>query len=105
MLRCVPCVFISTGLSQPVDQSVVATEVPIRWASIEVLKKQSVTTMSDVWSFGIVMWEIFTNGLLPYPTIHSNREVVAFIFSGKRLDKPSSCPVEIFEVMKSCWHE
>ncbi|XP_013413800.1 tyrosine-protein kinase Tec-like isoform X1 [Lingula anatina] len=79
------------------------TKFPIKWAPPEVLCYTRFSSKSDVWSFGILMWEIFTGGDMPYGRMR-NAEVAEFIQKNKRLDKPGACPSIIYEQMYSCWH-
>ena len=70
------------------------------------LSDQSYTTKSDVWSFGIVLWEIFSYGDEPYPNYESNEDVMLGILGHKtRLTQPSQCPNNIFSIMMICWNE
>ena len=59
---------------------------------------------SDVWSFGVVCWEIMTRGLTPYGTVHSWDGLEKFITDGKRLEKPNHCDGTIYQVMLQCWN-
>ncbi len=59
-----------------------------RWTSPEALERGKYTQMSDVWAFGITMWEIFSEGIIPYASM-SNAEVLPFLKSGKRLEQPN----------------
>lgn len=78
-------------------------QLPVKWYALESLTRQSFTSKSDVWSFGITMWEIFTYGReIPYKDI-KNSEVVSHLEQGHRLGKPDKCPEKVFEIMKSCW--
>eukprot|EP00042_Codosiga_hollandica_P034054 m.235800 g.235800 ORF g.235800 m.235800 type:complete len:886 (+) comp54317_c0_seq1:164-2821(+) len=82
----------------------VALKLPIKWLAIEVLTTKTLSELTDMWSFGVTMWEIFSYGELPYVQ-HTNREVHKFIEKGLRLSSPVNCPSEIFEVMATCWGE
>lgn len=78
--------------------------LPVKWYALESLLYGRFTTKSDVWSFGVTMWEIFSNIQTPYVDMTSS-EVTKFLADGRRLDCPEKCPPKIFEVMKSCWLE
>lgn len=68
--------------------------LPIRWMAPESLIDGVFTTQSDVWAFGVLLWEVMTLGNQPYPG-RSNIEVLNFVRSGGRLDKPHNCPDDL----------
>ncbi|KAF6034527.1 MST1R [Bugula neritina] len=76
--------------------------LPVKWMAIESLNTGRFTTESDVWSYGVVMWELLTRGVTPYPLV-SNYEVKSHLIEGNRLQQPQHCPDFIFDMMKSCW--
>ncbi|XP_046625396.1 uncharacterized protein LOC124307595 isoform X1 [Neodiprion virginianus] len=76
--------------------------LPIRWMAPESLIYSLFTTKTDVWSFGILMWEIVTLGSTPYPDMTA-REVMRNVQSGYRLERPSHCRSELFRVISRCW--
>ncbi|XP_078698808.1 proto-oncogene tyrosine-protein kinase ROS-like isoform X2 [Branchiostoma floridae x Branchiostoma belcheri] len=76
--------------------------LPVRWMSPESLVDGVFTSQSDVWSFGVLLWEIMTMGNQPYPA-RTNLEVMHFVRSGGRLDKPYNCPDDIHQLMLRCW--
>lgn len=76
--------------------------LPVRWMSPESLKDGVFTTHSDVWSFGVVLWEIATLAEQPYQGL-SNEQVLRFVMEGGLLDKPDNCPDMLFELMRMCW--
>jgi len=80
------------------------TPIPVRWTAPEALRWHRFTPKSDVWSFGVVLWELFTFGEEPYSGL-SNREVIAEIKAGRRLEKPQACPSPMYEMMQTCWAE
>ena len=80
------------------------TKIPIRWTSPEALKFSKFSKKSDVWSFGVLLWEIITYGYTPYPGI-SNREVMEKVESGYRMSCPANCPEELYSIMKDCWKD
>ena len=68
--------------------------LPIRWMPPESITDGLFTTKSDIWSFGIVVWEIFTLGYQPY-TGMDNKQVIEFVKSGGVLELPKKCPIEM----------
>ncbi|XP_036001986.1 tyrosine-protein kinase receptor TYRO3 isoform X2 [Fundulus heteroclitus] len=81
----------------------VVIRVPIKWMAIESLSESVYTTKSDVWSFGVTMWEIVSRGKTPYPAVH-NYELLDLLASGHRLKPPEDCDPKLYEIMKSCWN-
>ncbi|XP_006159650.1 LOW QUALITY PROTEIN: ephrin type-A receptor 1 [Tupaia chinensis] len=77
-------------------------KIPIRWTAPEAIAHRIFTTASDVWSFGIVMWEVLSFGDKPYGEM-SNQEVMKNIEDGYRLPPPVDCPAPLYELMKGCW--
>ena len=76
----------------------------IRWSSPEALEERKFSEQSDVWSFGVLLYEIWSLGTLPYNGM-SAKKVWAGVLKGMRLKQPSTCPIEIYTVMQSCWAE
>ncbi|XP_070547828.1 tyrosine-protein kinase receptor Tie-1-like [Ptychodera flava] len=76
--------------------------LPIRWMAPEVLSGNGYTTRSDVWSFGVLLWEICSLGCTPYETLLED-DVKNFIQAGKRLDIPPGCAETLYQIMTSCW--
>ncbi|CAK5089210.1 unnamed protein product [Meloidogyne enterolobii] len=76
--------------------------LPIKWMSPEAIRHYEFTTSSDVWSFGILMFEIITLGGTPYPGIQPD-DMLAFLESGRRIAQPDNCPDEYYKVMCACW--
>ncbi|CDW60176.1 Ig 2 and Pkinase Tyr and I-set domain containing protein [Trichuris trichiura] len=71
------------------------TPLPIKWMAIESLSYREYTVKSDVWSFGIVLWEIFSHGTIPYTEHNPGEEFVKWLKSGNRLSQPDHSPEEI----------
>ncbi|KAK2142276.1 hypothetical protein LSH36_978g00013 [Paralvinella palmiformis] len=79
-----------------------ARMLPVRWMSPESMKYGRFTTESDVWAYGVVLWETFSFGKQPYYG-HANEEVIKFIEDGILLQKPNGCPETLYHVMLGCW--
>uniref|UniRef100_A0A0A9Z5Y9 Tyrosine-protein kinase receptor n=2 Tax=Lygus hesperus TaxID=30085 RepID=A0A0A9Z5Y9_LYGHE len=78
--------------------------LPVRWMPPESILYGKFTTESDVWSYGVVLWEIYSYGLQPYYG-YSNQEVIEMIRSRQLLPCPEDCPSRMYSVMMECWHE
>lgn len=76
--------------------------LPVRWMPPEALLFGKFTTQSDVWSFGVLMWEVYTFGRQPYRGL-SNHEVIDAIKTTKILECPNLCPASVYDIMKICW--
>lgn len=76
--------------------------LPVRWMAPECLRDGKFLTESDRWSFGVVMWEVFTLARIPYPG-KSNQEVYEGVIMGLRMSQPNGCPLEVYEMMRKCW--
>ncbi|XP_039368936.1 tyrosine-protein kinase Fer-like isoform X1 [Mauremys reevesii] len=76
--------------------------IPIKWTAPEALRYGRHSTESDVWSYGVLLWEIFSLGAAPYPGM-SNQQVVNQVERGFRMRAPPRCPVEVYDVMLRCW--
>ncbi|KAJ0061745.1 hypothetical protein NL108_008296, partial [Boleophthalmus pectinirostris] len=77
--------------------------LPVKWMAPEALFDRVYTHQSDVWSFGVLMWEIFTLGGSPYPGIPVE-ELFKLLKEGHRMDKPSNCTHELYMLMRECWY-
>ncbi|XP_069463939.1 tyrosine-protein kinase Mer isoform X2 [Ambystoma mexicanum] len=77
-------------------------KMPVKWIAIESLADRIYTIKSDVWAFGVTMWEIITRGMTPYPGVQ-NHEIYDYLFQGHRLKQPSDCLDELYELMYLCW--
>ncbi|XP_046705813.1 NT-3 growth factor receptor isoform X2 [Silurus meridionalis] len=78
------------------------TMLPIRWMPPESIMYRKFTTESDVWSFAVILWEIFTYGKQPWFQL-ANNEVIECITQGRVLERPRVCPKEVYDVMLGCW--
>ncbi|EDL27970.1 leukocyte tyrosine kinase, isoform CRA_a [Mus musculus] len=78
------------------------TLLPVKWMPPEALLEGLFTSKTDSWSFGVLLWEIFSLGYMPYPG-HTNQEVLDFIATGNRMDPPRNCPGPVYRIMTQCW--
>lgn len=79
-------------------------KLPVKWTAPEALKKETFSTKSDVWSYGIFLWETFSYGRQPYPKM-SLSEVRQCVEQGYRMEAPEECPQGIYPLMRSCWEK
>lgn len=78
------------------------TRYPIKWSAVEILEHASFSSKSDVWSFGVTLFEIYSFGSEPYSGMKIE-EVIQKVKSGYRLPQPSQCPDSIFHIMQMCF--
>uniref|UniRef100_A0A673JP54 receptor protein-tyrosine kinase n=1 Tax=Sinocyclocheilus rhinocerous TaxID=307959 RepID=A0A673JP54_9TELE len=78
--------------------------IPVKWMAIESLFDHIYTTQSDVWSFGVLLWEIVTLGGNPYPGIAPER-LFNLLKTGYRMEKPENCTDEMYNMMLRCWKQ
>uniref|UniRef100_A0AAY4AFE8 receptor protein-tyrosine kinase n=1 Tax=Denticeps clupeoides TaxID=299321 RepID=A0AAY4AFE8_9TELE len=79
-------------------------KIPIRWTAPEAIAYRKFTSASDVWSYGIVMWEVISYGERPYWEM-SNQDVIKAIDEGYRLPAPMDCPLVLHQLMLDCWEK
>ncbi|KAG7493757.1 ephrin type-A receptor 2-like [Solea senegalensis] len=102
------CKVSDFGLSRVLEDDAEGTyttrggKIPIRWTAPEAIAYRKFTSASDVWSFGIVMWEVMAFGERPYWDM-SNHEVMKAINEGFRLPAPMDCPSTTYQLMLQCW--
>lgn len=75
---------------------------PVKWYAPECMNYLKFSSKSDVWSFGVLMWEAFSYGQKPYKGMKGN-EVIQMIDSGERMPAPADCPPEMYDLMRKCW--
>ncbi|NWV98019.1 ZAP70 kinase, partial [Machaerirhynchus nigripectus] len=75
---------------------------PLKWYAPECINFHKFSSKSDVWSYGVTMWEAFSYGQKPYKKM-KGPEVISFIEQGKRMDCPQECPAEMYALMQQCW--
>ncbi len=79
-------------------------KLPIKWMSPESIDKLIFNTKTDVWSYGVLVWELFTRGITPYLEIDNNF-LLHHLKRGHRLPKPDYCPKPLYDIILKCWSE
>uniref|UniRef100_A0A8C6CH00 Tyrosine-protein kinase n=1 Tax=Moschus moschiferus TaxID=68415 RepID=A0A8C6CH00_MOSMO len=94
------------GMSRQEDGGVYSSsglkQIPIKWTAPEALNYGRYSSESDVWSFGILLWETFSLGVCPYPGM-TNQQAREHVERGYRMSAPQHCPEDIFKIMMKCW--
>ena len=80
------------------------TRLPVKWMAPESLEKGIYNSKTDVWSYGVLIWELLTRGVTPYPDVQ-NWEILKYIKKGFRLLCPSHCPPQIYLLLLKCWSD
>ncbi|KAK6106109.1 Protein tyrosine kinase family protein [Brugia pahangi] len=102
------CVKLSDfGLSRCVEENNVYTasrgKLPIKWMAPESINYRCFSKATDVWMFGVCMWEIFTYGVKPWQGVR-NHNVILKIERGERLEKPHNCPQVLYNLLMRMWN-
>ncbi|KAH8257969.1 hypothetical protein KR038_003586 [Drosophila bunnanda] len=90
------------GLAREECYNLDVGKLPIKWTAPEALKNGRFSNKSDMWSFGILLWEIYSFGRVPYPRIPL-ADVVKHVEVGYKMEAPEGCPPEIYEMMRQAW--
>ncbi|CAL1262651.1 unnamed protein product [Larinioides sclopetarius] len=77
--------------------------LPVKWMPPEAFLDGIFTSKTDVWSYGVLLWEVISLGYMPYPG-RGNQEVMQLVTSGGRLEPPTNCPAPVYHIMMQCWH-
>uniref|UniRef100_UPI00358EB7AF ephrin type-B receptor 2-like isoform X2 n=1 Tax=Myxine glutinosa TaxID=7769 RepID=UPI00358EB7AF len=96
--------FLERDLADPTYTSGMGGKIPIRWTAPEAIQYRKFTTASDVWSYGIVMWEVMSYGERPYWDM-SNEDVISAVEQDYRLPAPMDCPAALHQLMLDCWQK
>ncbi|XP_025901449.1 tyrosine-protein kinase FRK [Nothoprocta perdicaria] len=78
------------------------TKLPVKWTAPEAIHCNKFSIKSDVWSFGILLFEIITYGKMPYAGL-AGHQVIQMLDKGYRLPQPSNCPKRLYDIMLQCW--
>ncbi|XP_072439738.1 tyrosine-protein kinase Fer isoform X2 [Chiloscyllium punctatum] len=94
------------GMSRQEDDGIYSSsglkQIPIKWTAPEALNYGRYSSESDVWSYGILLWETFSLGVCPYPGM-TNQQAREQVEKGYRMSSPQKCPEEIYAIMLRCW--
>ncbi|XP_074646910.1 hepatocyte growth factor receptor-like isoform X2 [Tubulanus polymorphus] len=77
-------------------------KLPVRWMAPESFEKNIFDMKTDVWSYGVVLWELITRGVTPYPGV-DNWDILKYLKEGRILPQPAYCPDQLYNVMHMCW--
>ncbi|XP_052893749.1 vascular endothelial growth factor receptor 1 [Anopheles moucheti] len=78
--------------------------LPFKWLALECISDNLFSTYSDAWAYGIVLWELFSLGKVPYPGMEANQELYNKLRDGYRMDKPQYSNQDIYDIMLNCWN-
>ncbi|XP_013407368.1 tyrosine-protein kinase Fer [Lingula anatina] len=93
------------GMSREEEEYTVSDglkQIPIKWTAPEALNYGKYTSLCDVWSYGVLMWEIFSGGQQPYPGL-TNQQARERVDAGYRMPRPETAPENVYELMLKCW--
>ncbi|XP_051552058.1 tyrosine-protein kinase Fer-like isoform X2 [Myxocyprinus asiaticus] len=94
------------GMSRQEDDGIYSSsglkQIPIKWTAPEALNYGRYSSESDVWSYGILLWETFSLGVCPYPGM-TNQQAREQVEKGYRMSCPQKCPDEVYRIMQQCW--
>ena len=102
------CKVADFGLARVIDEDIyeahTGAKFPIKWTAPEAAMYSRFTIKSDVWSFGILLYELITYGRFPYPGMN-NAQVLEALQTGYRMPCPMGCPEQLYEIMRECWKD
>lgn len=90
------------GLTKEASSTQDTAKLPVKWTAPEALREKKFSTKSDVWSYGILLWEIYSFGRVPYPKI-ALKDVVPQVEKGYVMSSPDGCPAVVYDIMRQCW--
>ncbi|XP_066985787.1 vascular endothelial growth factor receptor kdr-like isoform X2 [Macrobrachium rosenbergii] len=96
------------GLSRDIYQDDVyfkrtGNPLPVKWLSIEAIRKKIFSVQSDIWSFGVTLWELFSLGSTPYPGVQFDNTFLLSLENGYRMEKPEYANTDLYKIMCQCW--
>ncbi|XP_070547552.1 fibroblast growth factor receptor-like [Ptychodera flava] len=91
-------------MDQVTYENIVKRRLPIRWMALESIEDCVYSSKTDVWSYGVLLWEIFSFGTNPYQGMNL-KDVLSNLKEGYRLPKPEKCSDDVYSIMEMCWHQ
>ena len=102
------CKVADFGLARVINKDIyeahTGAKFPIKWTAPEAIMHSCFSIKSDVWSFGILLYELITYGRFPYPGMN-NVQVLGALQTGYRMPCPMGCPEQLYEIMRECWKD
>ena len=98
------CKVANFEMAQIIDEALRQVKFAPKWTAPEAALNKKFSIKSDVWSFGIVLYEIITYGRIPYPGM-TNAQVLEQVKNGYRMPRPPGCPDKLYKIMLNCWQE
>ncbi|XP_075453778.1 tyrosine-protein kinase FRK isoform X2 [Ascaphus truei] len=89
-------------VTDPIYESQKETKLPLKWTAPEAIRYGKFTIKSDVWAYGILLYEIVTYGKMPYPGL-TGRQALEKLEQGYRIPQPPNCPLDLYNIMLECW--
>ncbi|XP_070574025.1 fibroblast growth factor receptor homolog 1-like [Ptychodera flava] len=77
--------------------------LPLKWMPPESLTRGIFQFESDMWSFGVFLWELASLGKAPFVDVNNSNEIIRLVLSGERLEKPTRCRLRLYKLMMQCW--
>lgn len=90
------------GLASCDGATIDSGKLPIKWTAPEALRQSQFSSKSDMWSFGVLLWEIYSFGRVPYPRIPMG-DIVKHVEKGYQMEAPEGCPAQVYTIMKDAW--
>ncbi|MGH0169760.1 UNVERIFIED_CONTAM: hypothetical protein FKN15_057519 [Acipenser sinensis] len=90
--------------NEGVYEAKLGTKFPVKWTAPEAINLNKFSIKSDVWSFGILLYEIVTFAKTPYAGL-TNYQVIQELAKGYRMPSPAGCPPQLYEIMTECWKD
>ncbi|XP_064420646.1 protein-tyrosine kinase 6 [Latimeria chalumnae] len=101
------CKIADFGLARTIKEDIYlsqSNQIPYKWTAPEAISHGRFSVKSDVWSFGVLLYEVVTYGGVPYPGMQAS-EVFRQVSRGYQMPRPTACPTKVYDIMKTCWRK